>query len=246
MGNKNWFVAAVGCLIATPMVWAGPDHVEGDAGSKRSTAEIVSGAGPLGSISGTLASTFTARMAPDFEDMYLIQIDQPSIFLASTFADDGGIATFDTQLWLFSLGAAQSDAFGLLANDDIELRPPGPSIILPNATDASGAQLINPGLYLIAITGSNRDPVSENGAIFNQALTTEISGPDGVGGAQSHIDWNGAGEVGSYKIVFVGASFVDLTPIPTLNEWGMVGLTALLMTAGVIVLRRRAALAYAD
>ena len=68
-------------------------------------------------------------------------------------------------------------------------------------------------------------------------MAAEISGPDGPGGANVHDDWAGAGKAGDYVIALTGAAFVPT--IPTLTEWGLVLMAALLIGGGVMVLNRR-------
>lgn len=188
--------------------WAGPDIIEGsDAGSTASDATPAIGEGLLTGIRGSLVGQL---LAGDFEDMYLIRIADPESFSASTALSMDGFADFDTQLWLFTfVSGTEPLALGLLANDEAPGEPPGPSTIRPSATDGSGAEIKVPGLYYIAITGFNDDPVSIPGPIFNQVERTEISGPDGVGGSSPHVEWTAEGHVGEYRIDLAGAEYIE-------------------------------------
>jgi len=194
--------------ISAGAALAGPDFIEtADAGSVACDATPVIGEGPLTGIRGNLDGKGAAG---DFEDMYLIRIVAPTAFLASTATSLGGFADFDTQLWLFSFDPGTVPlAFGLLANDEAPGEPPGVSTIRPVATDGSGAELVIPGLYFIAVSGFNDDPLSELGPIFNQVERTEISGPDGPGGRFAHEAWTEPGHVGEYRIVLVGAEYIE-------------------------------------
>lgn len=217
---------------------AGPQCVEGtgDAGSLRPAARVCSGAGTLTSITG---QTAPSRSAPDFEDMFLIRITDPVNFTART--DGSGSATFDTQLWLFRLDETNKQgAFGLLANDEIQGGPAGRSRLQPPATDGTGQAIPGPGLYLLAVTGFDNDPRSGGGApIFNQAVRTEVSGPDGAGGAGIHNSWSGGGATGTYNIHLVGAAFVP--PIPATSPAGAVVLGLLVVAAAIAAFRRHSA-----
>lgn len=200
----------VGLLAAiSPMAAAGPDWVErGDAGGTLGSAQTVQGVGELRRITGTLSSSLAE---PDLEDMYLVRIDQPT-----TLRFDLTAATFDTKAYIFSysdLGKGLFAAFGILANDDSPLdRRPG-SLIDGPANDGSGAAITEPGLYLIAICGAGRSPVSGSGSIYNIVNPTEISGPDGPGGTDFHKGWVGVGATGSYSMVLEGFGFAEV-PAP--------------------------------
>jgi hypothetical protein len=217
---------------------AGPDWIEadhGDAGSSIITAQPVT-IPVVGRIIGSLNTGVVA----DFEDVYLIRILGPTMFQAHTDSAGGGSADFDTQLWLFD-----ANGLGLLGNDDAAAGVMQ-SQLLASSNDGTGVTLTTPGCYYLAISGFNNDPVSSGGAIFSQASATEISGPDGPGGAQPLSGWTGAGAVGNYAIQFitipmptVGGPACQPIATPTLSEWGLSVLTLLLLIAGAILIRRR-------
>ncbi len=218
-------------LIAT-VAYGGPDWVEppGDAGSTPGSAEPVMGAGGLRSIAGQLTGTATTAAAPDYEDMYKIQIVDPVRFSAQT--TNPGNATFNTELWLFD-----ANGRGLLGNDDGAAGSLG-SQLSPPANDATAKMIPGAGIYFLAISGFDNNPASVTGPIFNQATPFEVSGPDGPGGQDPIVAWTGTGssEVGFYVIVLEGACFADGGCIPAASTWGLVILTLAVLTAAAIVL----------
>lgn len=239
---------AVCLVIGASTAKAGPDWDEvGDAGDLPGFAQIIPGGGLLKSIRGELTG-FALTGPGDFEDMYQIIIDDPTIFFFRTvplvpppeLCDTGDPSvpqqgtSFNTQIWLF-----KADGTGLLANDD----EPGnvPFSFMGNAAnDSSGAFIASPGVYYLAISGGPaRDPLSISGPIFNQVVTTEVSGPDGAGGIDPIIAWSGPALVGTYEIFVCGTESVPVTGIPTVTEWGMIAMTALMLAAGAILIRRK-------
>lgn len=243
------FVATVGWLGIAPLATAGPDWDEiPDAGKTPADAQVVSGSGGrVKTIRGDLTGS-PLQGDPDFEDMYRIVIDQPTIFCARTVPPIVALqdccerdtitplqgTDFDTQLWLFD-----SAGLGLLGNDDNDEPGMAPlSKLEHESDDGTAVMLVAAGTYYIAISGGpSRDPISASGAIFDQASLTEISGPDGVGGADPIIDWTGSGVTGEYEIVLCGV--VSIPAIPTVSEWGMIALAAGVLVAGGILISRR-------
>lgn len=239
---------SAGLLLSTGLAaFAGPDFVEPlslDAGSTPDTAMPTGGPSPLKSIRGRFAVPTDGP--GDFEDMFIINVVQPIQFCVQTisnlnttnccgedYSPHSG-SNFNTQVWLF-----KADGRGLLANDDSAGGSPGLSRMGHTATDGTGAMVVTPGLYYIAISGGpQRDPVSAGGLIFNQSSVTEVSGPDGPGGTQPIVGWTGAGITNvQYEMTLCG---VDPMPsIPTLSQWGLITLTALLGLAGAAMIARR-------
>lgn len=210
--------------------FAGPEWPEaGDAGPLPFSAQSVVGAGPLMRISGELEgpSGLPDRGLGDFQDMYLINIADPANFSASTVFLDGGLATFDSQLWLFNF-----DGSGLLANADAAVGEQG-ARLTNAANDGSGAEIVAPGLYYLAISGSGSVPLGGPGPdpMFEFTFGPgEISGPDGTGGFGNPIvDWTNPGEFGLYSIVLTGTEFI--VPAP--------GGALVLSGLGLLVRRRR-------
>jgi hypothetical protein len=232
-------LSITGLLFACAPAYAGPEWVEqGDAGSLPGGAQIVAGSGSLGKISGALQGALTLDGAADFVDMYLIYIDDPQNFSATTTFLGGGNAQFDSQLWLFKV-----DGLGLLGNDDTFIPSPlvdsdgkivSGSTLGPAATDQTGQMITDPGMYLLAISNQFMVPASPGGLICLFASSIEISGPDGQGGTQPISFWqntsleSGNPSSGTYSIGLTGTSLVP----------GPSGAVALLI--GLIGLRGRA------
>lgn len=168
---------------------AGPDFTEPppDAGSSKATAADATGITGSGSISGTLSGTAIVRgedgsntqgLPPDFEDMYIIRIQQPGRWQVTTSPLVGrgqGFAAFDSVLYVFRF----SDERGILANDDIFVGS-HESRLRNMANDGTSAMINTPGMYLLAISVKGRVPVSQAMLpIFIIDNPTEVSGPDG-------------------------------------------------------------------
>ncbi len=218
---KKLAAGLVAIIVAAPC-WAGPDWIEvNDAGSTFETAQPVLGIGTPQHISGTLSA---GRGLQDFEDLYLIRIEQPTAF---SFTMNG--SDFDSQLYLFNVTLA-GQLFGLLSNDDAAVDYTEAAIAQSLATDATGAEVLLPGVYCLGITGAGRYPVSRNGAIYFQATSTELSGPDGPGGLNPLRTWEGTGASGSYDVELMGVGYVNV-PSPTAAVVGCL--------VGVASLRRR-------
>ncbi|MCP3905190.1 MAG: hypothetical protein GY715_16315 [Planctomycetes bacterium] len=191
--------------IAGTAVAVGPEWCEpaaGDAGAL--PAKAISITGP--------ASTSLVRIdgqlggfgfgAGDFQDMFLIYIADPDAFSATI--GDSTDTTFDTQLWTFYFSGK-----GIIGNDD---HPKGgPLSILPTggSDDGTNTDVEIPGLYYLAISGFNSDPIDPAGApIFIQETRTEISGPDGSN--LPITDWQPptTPQTGTYQIFVEGVSFI--------------------------------------
>lgn len=216
--------------LAGSLAVAGPEWPEGgDAGSLPGTAQPISsgGGGMVTKITGELSGPpgLPDTGLGDYQDMYLIFICDPLAFMASTSPDNNGAANFNPSLWLFDF-----DGRGLLANLDIG---PGDthSTLTRESNDGTGAQLVNPGLYYLAITGSGSVPFSDPGnqLIFSFGFPGEVSGPDGPGGMNPITGWEEPGEFGLYEIALQGVCFI--VPAPG-SAW-------LIASVGLVALRRR-------
>lgn len=215
---------SVGLFAGTALAGTSWDEVAdggGDAGA------LIPGAQSVGSAGDSITQITGSTGDSDFIDLYLINITDPANFVASTAGDQGGfggMADFDTKLWLFDI-----DGFGVLSNDDFG-GAPFHSELLPNADDGSGASIVGqPGLYYLAVGGFGDDALDSNGdAIFDNAAFDEISGPDGPGGNNPLADWEADGSQGNYTLALQGVSGV---PAP--------GALALLGLVGVLGGRRR-------
>ncbi len=216
-----------------PMAIAGPDILEddlpgGDAGSIPATAAKLEGVGVLNSVKGELKGGGPGPIGvPDFEDMYQILIAAPENFSAEVVS--GPKFPFNTQVWLFDISE-----LGLLGNDDNSAGGTG-SRIGRIANDGTPVIVSTPGLYYIAVTGFDNDPLSSQGPIFNQADPAEVSGPDGPGGMQPIQEWTGPpADVGDYVILFTGVELIP-PPVPTTSEWGLVVMGLFLAVAATVV-----------
>lgn len=222
MSRAPLFVLAASLSIE-PLASAGPDWTEiGDAG--KSTPQLIGFPVQPQSISGVLGELpldglergpsggNDADGGPDVADVYDILIETNEEFIATTYdqtftitleveGERTGSTNFDTALWLF-----RTDKRGLLANNDIA-SVNNRSRLLPVATDGTGARIATPGRYLIAVSFGDVAPVSSTGhPLFNFANNpgpTQVSGPDGAGGASSFVGWqpDSPHPVRKYRIV---------------------------------------------
>ncbi len=235
------FVGVVAITLTATATASGPKWDEmGDAGSLPGSGQITMGIGTLGFINGGLGSSALFG-GFDFEDMFLINIVDPENFRVTTDpADEIGMgmafADFDTQLWLFQPTPADPlDALGIVGNNDHPVTLSQFSLLLPDPTDGfMGGGVMAAGLYYIAITRFNNDPVSAGGEIFafDPLDPFEISGPDGSGGMMPISGWTGDEGMfeGEYRIALRGVEFAEI-PAP--------GALSLLVLASLIMRRRR-------
>ena len=169
----------------------------GDAGDIPSTAQVLSGATSLDSISGSVPTQNDA-------DMYKICITGGGTFSATTDPAPGpGLGGLDPQLFLFD-----ANGLGVYSNDDLvagfQQQPTLPSFhpLTPNS----------PGIYYLAISLWNNEAVSAGGLIFPDTADA-INGPTGPGGASPISGYNsggfGASGFGSYLITLTGAEFTN-------------------------------------
>ena len=173
-----------------------------DAGQLPGSAEITTGDGLLEFITGFLQS-------PTDVDMYAIFITGDEPFSATTV---GWTTDVDTQLTLFD-----SSGYGIYSNDDattyvIESTLPG--------------RYLKPGLYYLAISDWDWDPVSDKGFIFPSHypflhLRTEVEGPTDVGGDSPINGWDGLSTMGggSYTISLTGATTPPSVPKTSVMPW---------------------------
>jgi len=211
MRIQSVFVVA-GALAVSVSASAGVIFTE-DAGDLPGTALVVDGgSGPIGAIAGTTSGP------DDGVDMYMIFIDDPASFMASTEDINGGSADWDTMLWLFD-----AEGLGVLANDDGEYLQS--TISFPNE---AGDPIPAAGIYFLAISGYDDEPMSDSGYIFG---SLNNSAPNGEGASDPITSWSGFDdEAGSYLIALSGVSFV-----PTPGAVGLFGV------AGLMAIRRRGA-----
>jgi hypothetical protein len=167
----------------------------------------------------------TDDQANDFVDTYLLTINNPGIFAADTLSG----SNFDTMLYLFDVAG-----LGLLANDDVS-GVSTRSRLVATSNDGTGIS-VGVGTYILAVTGFQMDAVD----LLNQALfdipigdVTQISGPDGAGGANALGGWEdntvlGDAATGDYLVTLTG---VGPVPAP--------GVMAIFGGAGALAARRR-------
>lgn len=169
-----------GILFASALALPAQAWTEtGDAGDLPRSAQVVTWQFP-----GALPSIAGALTASDV-DMYLLYINDPAAFSASTV----GGATFDTQLFLFF-----PDGRGVTHDDDTAT--PQSAI--------SGTNVPHPGLYYLAISGYNADPIASGGFIWNNNPFAIERQPDGPRRLESVTAWSGTGGLGSYTIALTG------------------------------------------
>lgn len=182
---------------ATADVW-----VEmGDAGRLPDTAQVIFApvSTPLDAIIGTISSLTDV-------DMYQIFIPNPAAFSATTVGQPGTL--LDTQLFLFNVAG-----FGVEANDDVAVGSFRSSLPAGNPNAPT-----TPGLYYIAISAFNNDPVAPGGLFIfpNPSGIGMTVGPDlSAGGDLPVSGWTDLGfSQGTYQIALTGAQFVTPTVIP--------------------------------
>lgn len=169
----------------------------GDAGNLPVAAQVTTGVGSLDSITGGLFSSTDA-------DMFAIYITGGGTF--SAFANSGSLG--DPQLFLFD-----SSGMGVYANDDsVGLNP-----LLPAGNPLTP---VTPGVYYLAISGFNQDPVSAGGLIFPSSPFGGLFGPTGPGGGSAISGWTGTSGTGTYVITLNGATAVPVPEPSTLLLFG--------------------------
>ena len=180
----------------------GPDWVEdGDAGNSISTGQRVKGNNSgVNTISGSTSGGggfVGGSDGGDFQDLYLIFIDDPLAFNAST-AGPAGDATFNTRLFLFRI-----DGRGVLYSDDVS--PNDNRSVLKGGKGIPGR-----GVYGLAIAGTPSLPQTTGGSpMFPFAPPGESVGPTKEGANASLGGWNpAAGDTGSYLLSLTGVRFI--------------------------------------
>lgn len=220
---------AAGLLLTAQSALAVTYTEVGDAGDiVHGAAQAVTGnpGDAITAIKGTLALTAGISEA----DAYKIYISSPSTFSASTTGFVPGANSFDSQLFLFTLGGV-----GIVANDD---DPAGGSQSIIRAGNSFTSSL-TAGYYILMITGTGMSPASAGGAIFPSWVdgsdATGLYGPTGPGGASAITSFAGSSnDGGAYSIALTGVS-IAAVPEPA---------SVLLFSAGALALigarRRRA------
>jgi hypothetical protein len=201
--TRAQFLFALAALPASA-AFAGPDWQEiGDAGSLVDSGQPVVGSGNLSTLSGAFSDGFGFG---DYEDVFLINIDNPLAFSVSIFSSVGtvGLFIFDVPSGNPIVGSISGTLTG-------------------TATDTTGAAITTPGLYALAIAVQGNTPGNDSGSLFSFASASEISGPDGNGGFGSLQGWSNSGQVGEYTVDTTG---VTLDRIPAPGSVALLGLAA--------------------
>ncbi len=173
---------------------------QGDAGQLVGTAQTTVGPGSLSGILGSL-------LGVDDIDLYLLRINDPAAFSATTVAP--GTEVVDTQLFLFT-----STGLGLAAAGDA-----GP--LETNATFPAGSlAALTPGVYLLGVAQFDDVPQSAAGLIFPALAPFDpaVHLPTGPGGTMPLIAWSVdqfSEPLTGYEIVLTGA----LPAVPEPASW---------------------------
>jgi hypothetical protein len=183
-------------LMAATQVEAVPTWDEavnglGDAGNLPGTAQVVTLPG-FNQITGTINSNTDV-------DIFKFEITAPATFSATTTVSPG--TQTDSQLFLFD-----ASGMGIAANDDA-----GSGTRL--STLPAGNALYNalaPGLYYLAISSWNVDPISggPESLIFPDTPYSAVHGPTGPGGGSAVNGWEGIGATGTYTITLTSVAAV--------------------------------------
>jgi hypothetical protein len=193
MKRAVWALLTIGALTlsASAQIW----YEQGDAGDLPETAQST-GSGTLSQIQGSLDVNDV--------DMYAIYITDPAAFSASTVRG----ATWDTQLFLFD-----ANGVGVVAEDDTGG--------LQSTIDNTAGCITAPGLYYLAITRYNKDPLGCNeGGLWS---TNDNNCPNGTESSSRVNSWTSStGTAGSYTIFLTGvegATAGDPADCPPFEGW---------------------------
>lgn len=175
--------------------WAQTWFEQGDAGDLPETAQST-GSGTLTEIQGNLDVNDV--------DMYAIYITDPSAFSASTV----GGATWDTQLWLFD-----ADGKGVVSEDDTGG--------LQSTIDNTNGCIPEPGVYYLAITRFNKDPLGCNDGFL--WLFNDNNCANGSESTSRVASWTtSSAAAGAYTITLTGvegATAGDPADCPAFDGW---------------------------
>lgn len=194
-----------------------------EAGETLTTAQVIpSGLLSLESISGTISQTNPANL-------FQIYLTGGKTFSATTKINPGSLA--DPQLFLFD-----SNGKGIYANDDESLNTK--QATLPKGEFSPS----NPGIYYLAISGFDYDPVGSKGEIFpdfpDVPFQTVLK-PSGTGDGFQLEEFDGLIlNGGSYNITLTGVQTKSAKAIPEASS-GLGVLAFGVLSTGAIALRRR-------
>lgn len=196
----NRLLVLTSCVLTSALVLPSQTWTEtGEAGDLPGTAQVPAGAGPLTQIDGNLDDPTIPEGGGNDRDMYLIHIDDPLTFDATT----ANGTTLDTQLFLFL-----PSGVGVSFNDDDETGVGG------LRSRVTGQFVPAPGNYLLAVSRYDRDPTAAGDEIWADTPYNVERQPDGVNPTGAVDGWNGIATTsitGSYSIFLTGASFPVIT-----------------------------------
>lgn len=168
-----------------------------DAGETPATFALSLGANPIvGTIGDGCGDVNDA-------DVYAIAISDPANFVATTV----GGASFDTQLFLFD-----ASGLGIAANDD---SPAGGL-----QSTITGAFVPGPGLYFLAISAYDKDPIDASAAALWLDMPFNVErAPDGPGGANPWAGFDSSSTAGGPYSIFMLGTSNPAKPSKCLSGW---------------------------
>jgi len=213
--GDNIFSATVAVGGGGDAVFALPFTVsDAEARSSNGSLNVTRSAAEVGDLPssakkyyGTSGTTIAGTMSTNDADMYAICIGDTATFEATTI---GGGPTFDSQLFLFN-----ADGTGALMSDD-DTAVAGFSRINAAAAANPGYTLTSGGLYYIAVSAYNKDPITSGIATdtiwANQNNIPNFLGtygPNGVTPTAPIAGWTTGGTSNlAYTITLTGATTV--------------------------------------
>ena len=184
----------------------GPNIIEDDDDAANVPSEAKkakSGGGQILTLAGSLdgeGGGFAARGAEgDYQDLWLIYIDNPAEFSASTVPGSGS-ATFDSRLFLF-----RPDGRGLLYANDSQGTL---QTFLGNEATTGDLKLDKPGIYCLGIAGNPVEArTALNEPMFPPANGDQTAAPTAAGLSSPVTGWDPfVGGTGEYVIRLNGVS----------------------------------------
>jgi len=183
-----WSFLALTALTATALAQVNWTE-QGDAGDLPETAQAT------GTDTSTPLSTISGTLDANDVDMFAIYIADPSAFQAET---NTTTTDFDSQLWLFDVNGN-----GIVHDDD------SAGGLRSRITNANNC-IPGPGIYYIAISRYDRDPIDCDG----NAIWTSASNACAASGRSRVASWTGSTSAGTYQIVLQGAFTAPLGADP--------------------------------
>jgi len=166
-------------LVATPAGAASATWEEsGDAAGIPATAQAATGSGALTRITGRISHF-------NDDDMFRLCLTGGGTFSARVVPRALSNTFLDPQLFLFDARGR-----GVYANDDVGVGVELTESLHPLLPAAHPLTPTAAGVYYLAISSYDNDPVSPRGPIFEDVDSTAVIGPDGPGGGRRVIDWD--------------------------------------------------------